>query len=185
MRQLYLIRHASPLVQPDRPSREWPLSDRGIEEAQALAKVANTWGLGALYTSSEAKARSTGLVIGDVLGLSVNVVDGFDELRIPDWIANADEFNAAVRAILSGGDGTPRGAERTEQAVARFADGVDLVAGGDFPAAIVSHGRVLTVWLAETIGLDDPYETWRTMPMPGWACVDLDAPRLGFITPFS
>jgi broad specificity phosphatase PhoE len=185
MRQLYLVRHASPVIQPDRPTREWPLSDRGIEEAQALGKVASTWGLGALYTSSEAKARSTGLIIGDALGLVVSVADGFDELRMPEWIANADEFNEAVRAILQGGDAAPKGAERREQAAARFADGVDLVAQGAFPAAIVSHGRVLTAWLAETIGLDEPYETWRTMPMPGWACIDLDAPRLGFITPFS
>jgi broad specificity phosphatase PhoE len=185
MRQLFLIRHASPVIQPGTPPRDWALSERGVEEAQALAKVAQTWGLEALYTSSEAKARSTGLIIADALELFANVVDGFDELRMPDWIANADEFNQAVREILEDGGDLPRGAERADQAAARFADGVDLVAQGAFPAAIVSHGRVLTAWLTQTIGLATPYETWRTMPMPGWACIDLDAPGLGFIVPFS
>jgi len=184
MRQLFLIRHASPVIQPDMPAREWPLSERGIEEAQALAKVAQTWELEAIYTSSEAKAQSTGLIIADALGLFANVVDGFDELRMPDWIGNADEFNDAVRSILEDGAGVPRGSEPVQHAAARFADGIDLVAQGDFPAAVVSHGRVLTAWLSQAIGLDDPYLTWRTMPMPGWACIDLDAPRLGFITPF-
>lgn len=184
MRQLFLIRHASPQIQPDVPTREWQLSERGIEEAHALAKLAPTWELEAIYTSSEPKAQTTGLIIADALGLFVHVVDGFDELRMPAWIGNANEFNEAVHAILEDGDEAPRGAETAAQAAARFADGVELVAQGEFPAAIVSHGRVLTAWLAQAIGLDDPYETWRTMPMPGWACIDLDAPRLGFIVPF-
>lgn len=185
MRQLFLIRHASPVIQPEKPPRDWPLSERGIEEARALAKVAQAWELEAIYTSSEVKARNTGLIIADALGLLPNVVDGFDELRMPDWIGNADEFNDAVRVILEDGPGAPRGSERAEHAAARFAHGVEIVAQGAFPAAIVSHGRVLTAWLARAIGLDDPYETWHRMPMPGWACVDLDAPRIGFITPFS
>jgi broad specificity phosphatase PhoE len=185
MRQLFIIRHASPVVQPDAPARDWPLSERGIEEAGALARLARSWELAAIYSSSEAKARSTALIIADQLGLFVNVVDGFDELRMPEWIPNADEFNDSVRAILTEGAAQPRGAERAEQAAARFADGVEIVTHGAFPAAIVSHGRVLTAWLARTIGLDDPYETWRTLPMPGWACIDLDAPRLGFISPFT
>jgi broad specificity phosphatase PhoE len=185
MRQLFLIRHASPVIQPGTSPRDWPLSDRGIEEAEALAKIAQTWDLEAIYTSSEAKARSTGLIIADALGLVAHVVDGFDELRMPDWIGNADEFNDAVRAILEDAPGAPRGSERVAQAAARFADGVELVAQGEFPAAVVSHGRVLTAWLTKAIALEDPYQTWRTIPMPGWACVDLDAPRLGFITPFS
>jgi broad specificity phosphatase PhoE len=184
MRQLFLIRHASPQIQPDVPAREWQLSERGIEEAQALAKVAPSWEVRAVCTSSEPKAQSTGLIIADALGLFVRVVDGFGELRMPAWIGNADEFNEAVRAIIEDGAEAPRGAESAAQAAARFADGVELVAQGEFPAAIVSHGRVLTSWLAQAIGLEDPFETWRTMPMPGWACIDLDAPGLGFITPF-
>ncbi|MEX0751095.1 MAG: histidine phosphatase family protein, partial [Dehalococcoidia bacterium] len=79
MRQLFLIRHASPVVQPESAPRDWPLSERGIEEARALAKLAHTWELEAIYTSSEAKARNTGLIIADALGLVANVVDGFDE----------------------------------------------------------------------------------------------------------
>jgi len=190
MRQLFLVRHASPQIHPDVPAREWQLSERGIEEAQALAKLASSWELAAIYSSSEPKAQSTALIIADALGLFVRVVDGFDEVRMPAWIGNADAFNEAVRALLE--DGTdaprsaeaPRGAESAKQAAARFTDGVELVAQGEFPAAIVSHGRVLTSWLAQAIGLEDPYETWHTMPMPGWACIDLDAPGLGFITPF-
>ena len=35
MRRIYFIRHATPAVQPNVPASEWPLADRGIEEARA------------------------------------------------------------------------------------------------------------------------------------------------------
>jgi broad specificity phosphatase PhoE len=93
MRLIYLIRHASPVIRPDLPTREWTLSERGAREAQVLAGAALDWGIEALFSSSEAKARGTALIIGDAVGLPVNVVDAFDELRIADWVDNADAFN--------------------------------------------------------------------------------------------
>jgi broad specificity phosphatase PhoE len=175
MRALYLIRHASPIVQPSEPPRDWQLSDRGIAEAQTLASTAADWGIEALYCSSEAKARGTALIIGDAIGLPPGVVDSFDELRMPDWIANADAFNDAVRSILEG-DAPPRGAESREDAARRFAQGVSIVAGGAMPAAVVSHGRILTAYLAQHRPLESAFDYWRAIPMPGWVRIDLDAP---------
>lgn len=175
MRPLYLIRHASPIVRPAEPAREWPLSERGIAEAQTIAGAAAEWGLEALYSSSEPKARSTALIIGEAIGLPVRVADAFDELRMSDWIGNADEFNEAVRAILEGDP--PRGAESRQDAARRFAEGIQIVAEGPMPAAIVSHGRILTSYLAQHRGLDTPFDYWRSIPMPGWTRIDLDAPR--------
>jgi len=185
MRLLYLIRHATPVVQPDTPARDWPLGERGVEEANALAVTARSWDLSALYSSSEPKARTTALIIGDAVGLDVNVVDAFDELRIPQWIGNADEFNDAVRAILVEASAAPRGAETAGAAADRFAGGIGLISQGPFPAALVSHGRILTAWLMRAVGIEDPFEVWRTMPMPGYACIDLDALGAGFIVPFA
>jgi len=176
MRLLYLVRHASPQIQPELPSRDWVLSERGIAEAQTLAGAAADWALEALYSSSETKARATALIIGDAVGLSVRVADAFDELRLADWIDNADEFNDHVRAILEGGE-PPRGDESSQEAAARFAAGVRIVEEGPFPAAVVSHGRVLTAWLTSIGAIEDPFEFWRQIPMPGWALIDLDAPR--------
>jgi probable phosphoglycerate mutase len=175
MRPLYLVRHASPLIDPNQPARDWPLSERGIAEAQALARAAAGWGLQSIYTSSEAKARSTGLIIGDAAGLPVHVADAFDELRISDWINNADDFNDTVRAILEG-DTPPRGAESREDAAQRFAGSVALIARGALPSAIVSHGRILTAYLAHHRPLEAPFAYWRAIPMPGWTRIDLDAP---------
>jgi len=188
MRTVYLVRHATPAIQPDRPARAWTLSERGVTEAQALASRAETWGVEAVYSSSEPKARGTALIIGDALGLSVNVVAAFDELMMPEWIKNADEFNEAVRAVLTGSDDggspklepllDPRRPERASAAAKRFAEGIEIVAGGAMPAIVVSHGRILTAYLSYYAAIDEPFEYWRSIPMPGWAAIDLDSGRL-------
>lgn len=185
MRQLYLIRHASPQIQPNVPARDWPLSERGIEEARAIARGADGWGLRAVYASPEQKARSTALLLAERAGLFVRVVDGFEELRIDDWIGNADEFSELVRRILEEPDVSVRGAERASAAAARFAAGVRVVEEGPFPAAIVSHGRVLTAYLAMLLRLEDPFAFWRAVPMPAWAALDLDAAPPKLLTAFT
>ena len=184
MRLLYLIRHASPNIQPNVPSEQWTLSERGIEEARALARIAADWGLEAVYSSVEPKAQATALIIGDAVRHGVRVVDGFQELRFDRWIGNADEFGEMIRDIVQQPTVSVHGAERASAAAARFAAAVSLVAEGPFPAAIVSHGRVITAYLAQLLGLDDPFELWRSIPMPGWACVDLESPVPKLIAPF-
>lgn len=184
MKHLYLIRHASPNIQPNVPSEQWTLSERGIEEARALAQIAAGWGLEAVYSSVEPKAQATALIIGDAVRHGVRVVDGFQELRFDRWIANADEFGEMIRDILEQPTVSVHGAERASAAAARFAAAVDLIAQGPFPAAVVSHGRVITAYLAQLLKLDDPFEIWRSIPMPGWACVDIEEPTPKLIAPF-
>ena len=184
MRLLYLIRHASPRVQPDVPTREWVLSDAGVQEAQQLSRTATSWGLRAIYASSEAKAQGTALIIGDEVSASVNVVDAFDELRINEWVANSDQFNERVREILQGHE-PAHGDEAAHEAAERFAGGIRLISDGPFPAAVVSHGRVLTAYLAASGLIEDAFEFWRALPMPGWGCIDLDAPAAGLPVTFA
>jgi broad specificity phosphatase PhoE len=182
MRTIYLIRHASPNIQPQIPAPEWALSERGQREAEALAGTAEGWGVEAIYASTEPKARGTALIVGDALGLPVHVVPSFDELRIPhDWITNSGEFNELVQAILTRTDPAPRGCELADVAAARFAEGIDLVIQGPMPAAVVSHGRILSSYLAHYFDVGDAFEYWRSIPMPGWTAVDLDKP--GAIVP--
>ena len=178
MRALYLIRHASPNVQPNVPAVDWTLSDRGIAEAERLGETARSWGLRALYTSTESKAKATALIVGEACGLGAAVVQGLEELRFDEWIGNADAFSDAVKSILEHPEAVVRGAERGSAAAARFAAAMQIVEQGDLPAAVISHGRVLTAYLAELLHLDDPFALWRSIPMPGWALLDLDAPRL-------
>jgi broad specificity phosphatase PhoE len=177
MRLLYLVRHASPSIQPNVPTVDWTLSERGITEAQQLSEIAKGWDLQALYSSIEPKAQATALIIGDATGLPVRTTQGFEELRFDHWIGNSNEFSEIVRSIFEQPSADVRGAEGAGAAAERFAGGVRIVAEGPFPAAIVSHGRILTAYLADLMDVEAPFETWRSIPMPGWCRIDLDAPR--------
>lgn len=175
MREVFLIRHATPTVQPTTPSRDWGLSPAGVSEARELAGRARSWGMTALYTSSEPKAQSTALLLGEALLVPVHVVDGLEELRFDHWIANSDEFAEAVASILRQPELSFRGAETADAAAARFDGAIRLIGGAPLPAGVVSHGRVMSAWLARHLGPEAAFALWRSMPMPGWARVDLDA----------
>jgi broad specificity phosphatase PhoE len=179
MRLVYLIRHASPAVQPQAPAEEWRLSERGIDEARALAAIAAGWGLRAVYSSTEPKALSTAALIGDATGLTAHAVEGFEELRLSGgWIGNADAFSDTVRAVLETPELSLRGSETAEAAAARFAAGMAIVETGQFPAAVVSHGRAIVAYLAQYAGADEPFALWRSIATPGWIVLDLDGMRL-------
>lgn len=176
MKLLYVIRHASPIVQPTEPAPLWPLSEAGIEEARALAAIADAWDLRALYSSSERKAEATALVIGESLLLPVHAVEGLEELRFDTFVNNSDDFADAVRNIVENPGISMRGAERAGAAAARFAGAIGIIRPGAFPAAAVSHGRVIAAYLSHALGLDDPFAIWRSIPMPGWARIDVEPP---------
>lgn len=182
MRHVYLVRHASPTIQPNVPAEEWTLSERGIEESHALARISVGWNLAAVYSSTEPKAQATALVIGDAASQPVRVVEGFQELRFDRWIPNADAFAEMIRGIFRQANVSVHGAESAGAAAARFAAAVRIVEEGPFPAAVVSHGRVITAYLSQIQEVDEPFDLWRSIPMPGWACLDLDASKL--IAPF-
>jgi broad specificity phosphatase PhoE len=184
MARIYIIRHASPAIQPTTPAVDWPLSERGVGEAQRLATIAAAWHLQALYASVEHKAQSTALIVGDACGLPVRSVEGLEELRFDAWIQNSDEFSEAVREILARPERSIRGAERADVAAQRFARAIDLVRDGPSPAAVVSHGRVITAWLAASGAVEDAFAIWRGIPMPGWCEVDVEAERVRLISPF-
>ena len=185
MRPLYIVRHASPAIQPNVPSEQWTLSDRGIEEARSLARVAAAWDLAAIYTSIEPKAQATALMLADAAGRQVRSVDGLQELRVDRWISNADAFAEMARDIFEQPAISVQGAERAAAAAERFAAAVSIIREGPFPAAVVSHGRIITAYLTQICGLDDAFALWRSIPMPGWACLDLDAPVPKLLAPFA
>ena len=59
----------------------------------------------------------------------------------------------------------------------------DLTAGAEGPVCVVSHGLVLSHYLADLRGLPAPdLEEWRGIPLPGIAVVDLESKEL--VQPF-
>jgi len=176
-RLVYLIKHASPSIEPNVRAERWRLSERGIEEARGLAEAAERWEVQSLYASSEPKASATALIIGERVGLTPSVVEGLEEIRI-NWIGNADEYSEFIRDVLEHPERSLRGTETAAAAARRFGAAMTIVTAGALPAAVVAHGRVLSAYLADLLALEDPFGFWRAMPMASWCCLDVDARKL-------
>src|SRR5437667_113666 len=71
MPTLILIKHASPLKDPAKPSREWKLSEEGRQCASRLAEQLRQLDMDVIVSSDEPKALETARIIGGKLGKPV------------------------------------------------------------------------------------------------------------------
>src|SRR5687768_13026970 len=99
---VFLVRHSTPLVDPDAPSEEWGLSPEGMAGAERLANrlVGAEVELDLVVSSTERKARETATVIADRLGLQFQTGHGLHEHRRP-WLGSPEEFRRAVAASFA------------------------------------------------------------------------------------
>jgi broad specificity phosphatase PhoE len=167
-----LIRHAEPIVEPDRPPSEWQLSSRGKELSHALGAYLSPCGLRRIVTSPEEKARSTASVVADVLGLSVITDDRLREVQRP-WMEG--NFVDAVTRYLQGN--LIEDWEPIEQVVSRLEDSL-ISHSGDGPIGVVTHGTAM----ACLVGANAPTNRalfWSDLTMPdAWALSGKGTTRL-------
>ena len=150
------------------------LNDVGRDQARALGAELRDAGVTAIWTSDLSRARETGQIIADVLGLPAPAVDPelrerrygvFEgltrhecETRHPeawkDWISQT--------GAPPGGEPRAEAAARLERALGRIVAAVAAVAAAATEAAdsgpvlVVSHGGVMRLWLMELLGMDVP-----------------------------
>jgi broad specificity phosphatase PhoE len=139
-----------------------PLNARGRAQAQALAQRLGARGpLAALVSSDLPRAMETAAILGAVLGLVPQHHAGLREIDVGEWAGLTpsdvrqrlpDHWAAYARDPAN----TPRqGGESYAQvqrrAVAALAE---LVAAGDGPIALVSHGGTIRALLCHVLGLD-------------------------------
>ncbi len=86
--QLLFVRHAQPAWVEDGKSQLNPrLTDLGHAQAEALAESAKGWSAPtALLVSPTQRTRQTAAPLADVLGLEPEIIDWFEEVRLPpEW----------------------------------------------------------------------------------------------------
>jgi broad specificity phosphatase PhoE len=170
---LYLVRHAEVVLRGDVPSTEWRLSPAGEQQARDLARSPAWSELALIASSPEAKAIATAEPIAEAAGLELRLEPGLHEVdRGENHIVTREEYDAAVAAHFSGnGDA---GWETGESARRRVGDCIDrLTAEVDGPVCVISHGLVLSHYLAHLRGLPGPdFDEWRAIELPAVAIVD-------------
>jgi len=176
MPKLILIKHASPVKDPAKPSRTWRLSDTGRDDAKRLADKLRSSGLSfqVVVTSDEPKARETGEIVGSAFGVPVEQGEDLhehDRDNVP--VMPTREFISSMALFFRESGRLVLGRETAADAHARFEAAVQEVmskhAGQD--VAIVTHGTVMSLYLAELLKRE-PFELWRALGLPSYVALD-------------
>lgn len=163
MPKVYLIRHAE--TQETREDRFfWPLSDRGEEQAHAIAGAPFWDEIQAIISSDESKAIATVSHIVHERRIPLFYDPRLRELKRPD--ERVEDYEARVLEVFQKPAMTVGGWERAVDAQARMiACFEEMVARyGETPFAMVSHGMTLALLIAtlqNTVGY--AFDIWQTL----------------------
>ena len=90
-----------------------------------------------------------------------------------------EEFEAEVARFFARPRELVFGSETADQAHRRFAQALSPLLDGcdEETVGVVTHGRVLTLFVTRTLGLD-PFPFWKRLGLPSFAVVAWPEPRL-------
>lgn len=178
---LYLVRHAGVVLDEGAPAREWGLSEAGRADATLLAAAPVWRDLSLVATSPEPKARETARPIARAAGIQLREEADLREVgrgRIP--IVSRESYEQMVNHYFCS---EPEGWEPREQATSRIVDCIrSLHAGSGGPVCVVSHGLLLSLYVASLEQRRPTIEEWRRVALPAVAMVDLE--RGSVFSPF-
>jgi broad specificity phosphatase PhoE len=160
---LLLVRHSLPELDPSVPAEEWSLSEEGRRRCGPLAERLAACRPEVLLSSTEPKARETAELVVPALGLDVEFSEGLRETarRTVPWLER-EELERGIRELFERPDEVVYGEETATAALARFEAAVE---GRPEPVVVVTHGTVLSLYVAAKTGRD-PFELWRSLELP-------------------
>lgn len=160
---LVLVRHATPIVDEQTPSRYWGLSEEGHRDAEALAARLDLSAGTAVLSSDEIKARETAEAFADVFVLDRRL----REVTRP-WVDG--DHQGVARRWLAGEE--IAGWESRPAVVTRMTEAVDEAIGrGGSTLCVISHGLSITVFVSALTDVD-PVVFWSNLEFPD--CFRLD-----------
>ena len=179
---LYLIRHSTTARDPGKSSHSWVLSPDGRDRAQRLARqLSSQPAITRIYTSIEAKASETANIMAAELGIPCLSFDGLHEQQrhTAPYFSTADGFRSAIAGMFAHPDELVFGEETALQASSRISEAIHEI-DRQHPSdniAIVSHGTVLSLFIARHNPDIDIYEFWQELTMPD--CYVVSRPGFG------
>jgi broad specificity phosphatase PhoE len=170
MALLYLIRHARAQMMGDAAER-WLLSEQGRREAGVLARQDLWREVELICSSPEPKALQTAEPAARRWGIPLVTVDCLHGLRRPRLVS---DYETVVARIFAEPEASIAGLEPAARAAERFTHCLEsLVEAHPEPTlAVVSHGLIMTLFLARLENRWPTVAAWRAVPFTGLAVVD-------------
>jgi broad specificity phosphatase PhoE len=181
---LLFIRHSLPDFDPALPANQWHLSEQGRQRAGLLAERLAGFHLQVIVASQEPKAGETAQILAEALRIPCRTAPGLHEhQRSRAAYTSQEDFGASIQALFDQPDFLVFGDETAGQAYTRFAQAVQAVQAvqenylGQSPLAIVSHGTVISLYVARLYGLD-PYPFWKSLTLPCMVILSTPHPEI-------
>lgn len=175
-RRLILVKHSLPDIVAGVRASEWRLSDEGRRRCIPLAERLAVYQPTVIVASEEPKAVETGQIVAERLGLPFETAPGLHEHERPKvgHLGTHEQFVAqAIRLFEHPGE-LVFGSETADQAHTRFAHAIAhaLERFTDGNVIVISHGTVMTLFIARTNRLD-PIPFWKSLGLPAFAILSL------------
>jgi len=174
---IYLIRHPACEVQDDRPAEQWHLCEEGEKQLESLMRSRFWSKVRHVYASTEPKAEAVAQRTLVEHAIPFSLHDELRELRRPpDFVRDRNELLSMIRGIFDAPQEAVPGFEPLVAASQRVWHLLtDVVVRGPLPAAVVSHGIVLSAVRARLLGKEKvSLSDWETLPFAAVAEVDSD-----------
>lgn len=165
MPTIYLLRHAE--SQPDRtiPEPDWPLSERGRQQALDLVPTLGRLGITAVYSSPFPRAVDTVRPFAVDAGLVVNLHHDLRERKLLD--GRVPDYRALLRQTWQDFEFAAPGGESNSACQRRVVAAVhDIISKhSEYTLLLVSHGNAIAIFL-NSIDRSFGYEGWAAMKNP-------------------
>lgn len=161
---MILVRHARSEVLASVPAAEWVLSEDGRAAAADLGRRLATPSGVRVMASTEPKAIDTATAFS--LG-PVTTSETFCEVERP-WYDDGEGLARDAQRWFAGE--AVAGWDSLAGAIERFGRGLEEC--GD-SVVVVTHGTVMTAWLASIGATSDPFAFWQDLRMPDAWQVDV------------
>jgi broad specificity phosphatase PhoE len=177
---LLLVKHSLPEIQKKVTASQWHLSMEGRQHCLLLAEELALYAADRLVCSQEPKAVETAEIVGDQLGIPVEVVPGLHEherRKVP--FLSRQEFEVGAAKFFANSGELVFGEETAEQALERFSGSIMTVLAQHKGRnlAVISHGTVITLFVAQTNRIE-PFSFWKSLGLPSLVVLKLPGMEL-------
>jgi broad specificity phosphatase PhoE len=175
MPKLILVKHALPEVNPQVSSHRWVLSEEGRRRCGWLADELKTQKVSRLFSSLEPKTLETAALVAVRTGFMMEPrPDLHENDRTGFGFVEQDELRQRFRMFFNQPTRLTIGEETADGAFERFAAAVRVIldkARGE-NLAVVTHGTVLTLFVARHNAHVPPFDLWASLGLPSYVIVE-------------
>lgn len=165
-RQILLVKHAQPVLDPTVPPRQWVLGQEGEAQSRELAGRLAAYLPFNLFSSTEPKAARTAAIVAAQLKIATRSIAGLEELdRRASPIVSAEEHERLNASVFETRDAPTVGEESANDALSRFSAAISHILVTTPPKeriVVVTHGTVIALFLEQQTGAN-AFDTWRSL----------------------